>query len=92
MQLHIKRCLWCQHGLAPPTQNSHPYKIMMIIVILIVIVSVIIIVIVIVIVIAIIIIIIVIIIVIIMTVIEGDEWRRRRVPISILTACKHHPH
>ena len=28
MQLHIKRCLWCQHGLASPTQTSHPYKIM----------------------------------------------------------------
>ena len=79
MQLHIKRCLWCQHGLAPPTQNSHPYKIMMIIVIVIFIVIVT-------------IIVIIIVIVIVMTVIEGDEWGRRRVPISILTACKHHPH
>ena len=83
MQLHIKRCLWCQHGLAPPTQNSHPYKIMMIIVIVNIVVIVIVIGIV---------IVIVIIIVIVMTIVEGDEWGRRRVPISILTACKHHPH
>ena len=89
MQLHIKRCLWCQHGLAPPTQNSHPYKSMMIILIFIVIVIVMIIVIVIVI---IIIMAIAMVIIIAMTVIKGDEWGRRRVPISILTACKHHPH